>query len=311
MNNEKGTTRRIIVVVSCSLLIVISLVTSLLQIPAMSSQSRRTYDQEYIVALRSITDILPENETLAATESYPQVAYFTDHKVKVPWVRSEKALVQFMWKNNVSYLLVPEYTSPPKPAGSFGSYAFWEDNAPLPIQWAKYPFEKISDFYAQYISGPQQENDNSSSRLNIRQSKEGVVFQKLFEKILDYPTENSLLNLYRLRSNITQDNLYIVTDTTRPVLSISLPVNGTIMESEFDVLRVNVTGAANDTDTNIKKVEISIGGSPFQLANPIAPDDWSTWSFSDILTAGTKRIVVRATDIADNRMSVPIYITIK
>jgi hypothetical protein len=310
MNNEKGTARRIIVVVSCSLLIVISLVTSLLQIPAMSSQSRRTYDQEYIVALRYITDIIPENETLAATESYPQVAYFTDHKVKVPWVRSEKALVQFMWKNNGSYLLVPEYTSAPKPAGSFGSYAFW-DNAPLPIQWAKYPFEKISDFYDQYISAPQQDNDNSSSRLNIGQSKEGVVFQKLFEKILDYPTENSLLNLYRLRSNITQDNLYIVTDTTRPVLSISLPVNGTIMESEFDVLRVNVTGSANDTDTNIKKVEISIGGSPFQLANSIAPDDWSTWSFSDILTGGTNRIVVRATDIADNRMSVPIYITIK
>ena len=95
------------------------------------------------------------------------------------------------------------------------------------------------------------------------------------------------------------------------MLSVSNPVNGTIIESEFDVLRVNVTGSATDIDTNIKKVEISVGGSPFQLANPIAPDDWSTWSFSDIATGGTNRIVVRATDDADNRMLVPIYITIR
>ena len=40
------------------------------------------------------------------------------------------------------------------------------------------------------------------------------------------------------------------------------------MESEFGVLRVNVTGSAIDADTDIKGVEISIDGLPFQLANP-------------------------------------------
>lgn len=301
--------------VACGLLIMISLITSLYQVPAMS-QSRRTYDQEYVVALRHLADIIPQNETLAATEIYPQVAYFTDHDVKVPWVRSERALVQFMWKNNCTYLLVPEYTSPPQP-----------DNTPLLIQLAEKPLEKIAEFYAKYISVPKPKSDSTTAplrnapsvpqldnntRLDVHKSiKEAVVFPRLFEKVLEYPTENSLLHLYQLRSNITRDNLIMVTDTTRPILSISVPLNGTVMESEFDVLRVNVTGSAYDADSNIKKIEVSIAGSPFQLATPRAQNDWSTWSISDIATAGTKRIVARATDNADNRMWVPIQITIK
>jgi Bacterial Ig domain len=293
------------------LLIIISLVTSLQQIPALS-QSRTTYDEEYVVALRQIAHIIPQNETLAATDTYPQVAYFTDHKVIAPWVRSERALVQFMWKNNCSYLLVPEYTSEPKP-----------DNTPLLIQLAGRPFERISDFYAKYISVPKPEDNtplfntssvprqDDNSRLDIRKSIKEPLFQKLFEKVLDYPTENSLLHLYQLRSNITPDNLSIVTDTTKPVLSVSLPINGTITEAEFDVLRVNVTGSANDAESKIKKVEVSIGGSPFQLATPRAPNDWSSWSFSDIVTGGTTRIMVRATDNADKREWAPVFITIK
>ena len=83
---------------------------------------------------------------------------------------------------------------------------------------------------------------------------------------MDYPSENSIIHLYHLRSNITRDNLSVVTDETRPMLSVSLPLNGTIMESEFDVLRLNVTGSAIDADTDIKRVEISIDGSSYQLA---------------------------------------------
>jgi hypothetical protein len=278
------------------------------------SQSRRTYDEEYVAALRQITDIIPQNETLAATDIYPQVAYFTDHKVMPPWVRSETALVQFMWKNNCSYLLVPKYTAEPKP-----------DNTPLLIQLAQKPFERISDFYAKYISVPKlkdntplsntssvPQQDNNNSRLDIHKSIKEHLFQKLFEKVLDYPTENSLLHLYQLRSNITPDNLFIVTDTTTPVLSVSLPINVTTMEAEFfDVQRVNVTGSAYDAESKIKKVEVSIGGSPFQLATPRAPNDWSSWSFSDIVTGGTTRIMVRATDNADKREWVPAFINIK
>jgi hypothetical protein len=306
---------RSIVVISCGLLIIISLITFLQQVPTIS-QSRRTYDEEYIVALRHIGDIIPQNEMVAATEIYPQVTYFTDHKVKVPWLSSERALVQFMLKNNCSYLLVPEYISVPKP-----------DNTPLLIQLAEKPFEKISDFYVEYISVPKPDNtpllntpplQNTSvpkpdnTPLDIHKSIKGDIFEKLFEKILDYNTQGSVLHLYHLRSNITSDNLIIVTDKTKPMLSVSLPINGTNMESEFEVVRVDITGSAKDADSNIKNVEISIEGRPFELANPRAPDDWSTWSFSDyIVDQGAKKIMVRATDNADNRIWAPVYITLK
>ena len=111
-NRKKIIQTRTIVIIACGLLLIISLITSLQQVPALS-QGRITYDKEILVALRFVRDIIPRNETLRTPEFYPQVAYFTDHDVKTPWVNSEKALVQFMWKNNISYLLVPQYTSEP------------------------------------------------------------------------------------------------------------------------------------------------------------------------------------------------------
>lgn len=295
-NNRKSRAGRIIALVGCGLLLVISLITFQQQIPTIS-QTTKIYDKEYINALRHIKDVIPQNETLTTPENYPQVTYFTDHKVKVPWANSERSLVEFMWRTNSSYLLVPEDTSVPK-----------ADNTPLLIQLAEKPFEKISDFYAEYISVPKADN----TTLNLHKSIKGDKFEKLFEKILDYNTEGSILHLYHLRSNITGDNLSIATDKTKPILSVSLPINGTIIESEFGVLRINITGSARDADSNIKKVDISIDGRPFELANPRTPDDWSTWSFSDyIVNQGTKKIMVRAADNADNRIWLPVYITIK
>jgi hypothetical protein len=304
--------RSTIVIISCGLLIVISIITFLQQIPTIA-HTTKIYDKEYANALRYIGDIIPQNGngTLATTENYPQTTYFTGHKVKVPWVNSEKSLVEFMWKVNSSYLLVPEDISEPPP-----------DNTPLLIQMAEKPFEKFYDFYAEYISVPKPDNTppllNTSvpkpdnTPLDIHKSINGEIFEKLFEKILDYNTQGSVLHLYHLRSNITSDNLILVTDKTRPMLSVSVPINGTIMESEFDVVRVNITGSAKDTDSNIKNVEISIDGRPFEFANPRAPDDWSTWSFSDYVGGqGAKKIMMRATDNADNRIWAPVYITIK
>ena len=165
--------KTVIITIACCLLVIISLVTFLQQIPAMSeSRSGRLFDQEYIDALRRIGNIIPQNETIAASSIYPQATYFTNHKVEAPWVGSERALVQFMWKNNISYLLVPAYTFDPKP-----------ENTPLLVQLAKKPFEEISDFYTKYISVPRPDgaptfllnntsvsrpdNDNNT-RLNIR-----------------------------------------------------------------------------------------------------------------------------------------------
>jgi hypothetical protein len=315
--------------VSISLLIVISLVTSLQQIPAIS-QNRRTYDEQYIVALRYIADLVPKNETLAATASYPQVSYFTDHQAKTPWLSSERALVQFMLNNNISYLVVPvDELRGPEP-----------DKTPLLVQLAKKPFEEMADFYAKYISVPKpllplsesnttnnpllnnpssgleqdnnnNNNNNNNTRMDMRKTMRGDLFAKLFERIFEYPTEDSILHLYHLRSNITLENLRTVTDKTKPLVSISLPVNGTVMESPLGVLRLNVTGTAADSDSNIEKVEVSIDGSRYRLANPKMPDDWSTWSYSDIITYGTKRIMVRATDSADNMSLAPVSVTVR
>jgi hypothetical protein len=315
LNNRKSRGRRVGAAIGCGLLIVISLITFQQQISTsdLLGEPRtydKIYDKEWISAIGRVADTIPQNETMATIGSFPQVTYFTDRKVIDPWVKSESSLVQFMWKNNCSYLLVSEGIRN-KP-----------NNTPLLIEIAEKPFEIISDYYDEYMSqlkaakapsfNTSEPKPDNNTRLSINRSIKDGVFEKLFEQILDFNSTSSTFDLYRLRSNITRDNLNIVTDKTRPVLFVSLPINGTIMESEFSVLRVNVTGTAIDADSNIKKVEVSIGGLPFKLANPRAPDDWSTWSFSDIVTEGTKRIMVRATDNADNnKKSYPLYITIK
>jgi hypothetical protein len=312
MNNQKRKGRRKIAAVSCGLLIVISLMTFLGQISISDvigypgNEDNKIYDKEWISTLKRVVDIIPENETLASIGSMPQVVYFSDRKVISPWVESERSLVEVMWKNNCSYLLISE--------------VIWRkpNNTPLIIEMAEKPFEIITDYYDEYISKLKPNNTpllNTSEPKpdNTRLSLKSIKEEKAFEKILGYNSTSSTFDLYHIRSNITRDNLDIVTDRTRPMLFVSLPTNGTIIESEFGVLRVNVTGTAIDPDSNIKKVEVSIGGLPFKLANPRAPDDWSTWSFSDIVTSegNTKRIVAKATNNADKTISFPLYITVK
>jgi hypothetical protein len=309
MNNRKGKGRRKIAAVSCGLLIVISLITFLGQISISDvigypgNDDNKIYDKEWISTLKRVVDIIPENETLASIGSIPQVVYFSDRKVISPWVESERSLVEVMWKNNCSYLLISEVIWP-KP-----------NNTPLIIEMAEKPFEIIADYYDEYISKLNTPLLNTSEPKpdNTRLSLKSIKEEKAFEKILGYNSTSSTFDLYHLRSNITRDNLGIVTDRTKPMLLVSLPTNGTIIESEFGVLRVNVTGTAIDPDSNIKKVEVSIGGLPFKLADPRAPDDWSTWSFSDIVTSegNTKRIVAKATNNADKTKSFPLYITVK
>jgi len=301
MNNRKRF-ERIILVLGCGFLVVVSLITFREQIPTISST--KIYDKEYINVLRKIGHLIPQNETLTTTANYPQVAYFTDHKVKVPWMAdSEKSLVQFMWKINSSYLIISEDPPTIKP-----------DYAPLLIQIVEKPFEKVFDYYYNYISKVKPDNPTIQPYYSYGGGSKQKPFEKLFEKIIDYNTEEgSILHLYRLRSNITNDNLSsIVIDSRRPILFVSFPVNGTNLEPKSDVLHLNITGTAKDAETKIKKVEISVNGSVFHLAKPRAPDDWSTWSFSYIITSeGSNKIVARATDNADNKRWFPVYLTIR
>jgi hypothetical protein len=292
VNIRKCKVRKIITLIGCGLLVLVSLITFQQQIPTIS-QSSKVYDREYIDVLRKIGDLVPQNETLATSESYPQVTYFTDHKVKVPRVASEKSLVEFMWKTNSSYLLVPYH--PPQP----------KIDSPLLVKFVERPFEQVFDYYTKHIS--KQKPDNIV--VSLHALSKGKVFKEIFQKVYQYDTNTNRLELYRLQSNITLDK---VTDGITPVIFVTFPTNGTTIESGSDVFRVNVTGTSMDTDSKVKRVEVSFDGLVFQSANPRAPGDWSTWSSSHIVTSeGTKKIVAKATDNADNKRLFPIYITIK
>lgn len=265
------------------------------QIPAIPITDK-IYEEGYVRALETIGNLVPTNETLTTNTNYPQATYFTDHKVKIPSVDSQSSLVRFMWNINSSYALIAEDISISK-----------ADKTPLLIQLVEKPFEKIFDYYYDYVSEPK-----PNASLALHKIINEKLFKRLFQKTSDYNTEGSILHLYRLRSNITQDNLDIVTDITRPMLHVSSPANNTIIESESNAMRIDVTGTATDSESNIKKVEISVSGSPFRLTNPSAPNDWSSWSLSYIFTSsGTKRIVAKATDYADNERRFPFYVTIK
>lgn len=294
MNNRKT---RITVVLVCIFLVVISVLTLLEQLSTIPI-TRKIYDKKYISGLDTIGNLVPQNETLATNTNYPQVTYFTDHKVRLTKVDSESSLVRFMWNINSSYLLIAEDTLVSEP-----------NRTPVLIQLVEKPIEKIFNYFYYNISAPK---PKPSATLALHKIIEEKQFEELFEKIFEYKTEGSILHLYRLRPSITQNNLDIVTDNTRPMLIVSSPANWTIMESESNATRVHLMGTATDSGSNIKKVEVSVNGSKFRLADPRVPGDWSNWSLTHIFTSdGTKRIVARAIDNADNIRWFTFYIIIK
>ena len=289
VNTRKCIVRKIITVIGCGILGLVSLITFQQQVATIS----QVYDSQYIDALRKIGNFVPQNETLATSERYPQVTYFTDHKVKVPRVASEKSLVEFMWKTNSSYLLVIYH--PPQP----------KIDSPLLVKFVETPFEQVFGNYTKHIYKPKSDN----IAVSLHEISKGNVFKNLFQKVYEYDTNENRLDLYRLQPNIS---LAKVSDGINPRVSISFPTNGTVIESGLDVFRMNVTGTAMDTDSKIKSVQVSFDGLVFQSAKPRAPGDWSTWSSSHIVTSeGTKKIVAKATDNADNKKLFHIYITIK
>jgi hypothetical protein len=134
-----------------------------------------------------------------------------------------------------------------------------------------------------------------------------------FEKIANYTSESQKIHLFYLRSNITEGNIITTTDITRPLVSITSPLNGTTIKptSDHGIFWINVTGTSYDADSKIKMVEVFIEEFPYKLANPKSEGDWSTWSFSDFVTPeGEKLIVARTTDNADNMQWFPINVTI-
>jgi len=139
------------------------------------------------------------------------------------------------------------------------------------------------------------------------------ILDHLFEKLGDFKTETSIIHFYHLPSRITPDNIRVVTDNSWPKLSVITPVNGTTIESKYNMTTVNVNGTAVDNESKIKRVEVALDYSSFKLTNlKSSSGNLSQWSISfNVNSEGTKRILVRATDSADHTIYEPVSVKIK
>jgi hypothetical protein len=298
--NRKSKVRVMTIAISCTFLILLSLTTFIQQIPAIPNTSK-IYDRKFIDALSKIANDIPKNETLVATQSYPQVRYFTDHKVEhlaVPWVLSERGLVEFMWKVNASYLLVNEDLSGLQP-----------DYTPLLIRLIEKSYQGIFDYYDKYIS----ESKPINTQLTLQRAIYGMHFEELFEEISDYYTEYEVLHLYRLRSNVTPDSLSMIIGTEEPDLFDPFPPNSTGVTSKFVLPGPNIINTPKDSDSIIDHIKIAIDVLLIQWINSKTSDDWPTSSLSNTATSeGALRIGDRATTgNADNESFYPVQLIFK
>jgi len=294
--NRNSKVRMMTIAISCAFLILISVITFLQQIPTVPN-TWKIYDGKYVDALSRIANDIPKNETVIAAHSYPQVRYFTDHKVKVPWVFSERELVELMWKVNASYLLTSESVSGPLP-----------DDPPPIIRLIEKSYQGIFDYYENFVS------ELKPTNTQLKRVIIGTHFEKLFEKISDYYTEGNIIHVYRLRSNVTSDSLNMILGTERPDLSDSFPLNGTGVTSKFALPYPNITDTPKDSDSIIDHIKIAVEVLLIQWINSKTSDDWPTSSLSNTATSeGTLRIVGgrATTGNADNESFYPVQLTFK
>jgi Bacterial Ig domain len=106
-----------IAISACISLIFISIMISQQQTLKVSEVTR-IYDRQYVGTLRDIAKVIPQGELVATPGNVPQVSYFTDHEA----IRTNagflmkvenfgRATIEFMRKNNCSYLIIPEDAS--------------------------------------------------------------------------------------------------------------------------------------------------------------------------------------------------------
>jgi hypothetical protein len=230
------------------------------------SDNAKIYDSKLVSTMKVIADGLPEGAVVVASANGPQTEYLTERTIKIPrGVDSLKSLVEYMWRNNSTYLIV-------------------------------------------FVS------QSSEEMLGPIFSRSGVQhLEKPFDKVANYTTDTNDINLYRLRSNVTRDNLTVVADHTKPAVTIMSPINNTVIETarKQAPFQIHVTGTASDIGSQVEFVEVFVEDFPYKPAKPRAPDDWSEWSYSDVVTSeGDKLIVARATDSAGNMQWYDVVVTV-
>lgn len=226
----------------------------------------KIYDKDLVNVLKKVGNDVPEGSSIIASANGPQLAYFSEHEIKIPrGVDSLRSLVEYMWKHNSNYLV-----------------AF--------------------------------EGKSSEDDLQPLFTRSGVIkfLNRPFEEIANYTSESQKIHLFHLRSNITDDNLITTTDITKPLVSITSPLNGSTIKAKsvHEIFWINVTGTSYDADSKLKMVEVFIEDFPYKPVNPKSESNWSTWSFSDSITSGGKKLIVaRATDNTGNMQWFPINVT--
>jgi hypothetical protein len=255
-------------------LIVLSIVIFPQQIPMVVGNNTKVYDKDFVAVLKEIGDDVPDGAFIIASANAAQLAYFSRHEVKPPI--GVDSSCQDGWDCTRSLV-----------------ESMWRRNSAYLVVF---------------------EGRSSEDNLQLLFTKGGIArfLTRPFEEIANYTSESQKIHLFHLRSNITLDNIITATDITRPLVSITSPLNSTTIKakSDHEVFWINVTGTSYDADSKIKMVEVLVEDFPYKRANPQSESDWSTWSFSDFVTSGGKKLIVaRATDNAGNMQWFRINVT--
>lgn len=104
-------------------------------------------------------------------------------------------------------------------------------------------------------------------------------------------------------------------DAQKPEINISSPSNYVTITGPQSGVAITVVGEAMDPSSGIQKVEVrfisAASKTPYQMANPSSPQNWSTWTFERALpTPGTYDISAKATDNAGNEQWSTIKVTV-
>ncbi len=254
-------------------LIVLSIIIFPQQIPMVAGKNTKIYDKDFVAVLKEIGDVVPKGALIIASANAPQLAYFSGHEVKSP----------------------------------IGVDSACQDVGDCTRSLVQSMWRRNSTYLVVF------EGRSSEDNLHILFTEEGIArfLTKPFEEIANYTSESQKIHLLHLQSNITPDNIITATDITRPLVSITSPLNDTTIKAKsHQIFRVNVTGTSSDPESKIKMVEVLVEDFPYKRASPQSGSDWSTWSFSDFVTSGGEKLIVaRATDNAGNTQWFRINVT--
>jgi hypothetical protein len=125
-------------VAGCTLLILVSIGIFVQQTPGVTGNAK-IYDSDYADVLRAIGDDLPAGEVVVVSANGPQTEYYTGHEIKIPrGVDSLKSLVEYMWRNNSTHLIVFVRQSSEEMLGPVFSRSG--------VQSLDKPFEKVGQY---------------------------------------------------------------------------------------------------------------------------------------------------------------------